>query len=220
MIIKKIINSHSTSILKKILGYILLFNPKIYWKYVDLENKKNHFDFLIQDKHLKNIFDSMENVQSIMEFGCGFGDRLFNLASKNNYKKFHGYDLNANRIKKGNYLLDKQNITNVTLFNELDQLNKKYDLVFTSMTLIYFKEKEIFEIIRKIIYMSNRYIILQEVLSEKEFVHKSTLFAYNYYEILKKCGINKFKIEKIDNSNWQRSNSVYGANIFIDLKNL
>lgn len=220
MMIKKIINSHSTTILKKILGYILLFNPKFYWKYIDLENKKNHFDFLIQDKHLKNMFDSMEGVQFIMEFGCGFGDRLFNLASNNNYNTFHGYDLNTNRIKKGNYLLDKENITNVALFNDLSQLNTKYDLVFTSMTLIYFKEKEIFEIIQKIINMSNRYIILQEVLSEKEFVHKSTLFAYNYNEILKKFGITKFKIEKIDNSNWQRSESVYGANIFIDLKNL
>ena len=74
--------------------------------------------------------------------------------------------------------------------------------------------------IRETLKKSNRYIILQEVLSETNYVHKSTLFAYNYSIILKEFGINNFKINKIDNPNWVRDKNVYGANIFIDLNNL
>ncbi len=221
MIIKKIINSHSKTLIKKILGFFLLINPKFYWKYIDFEKKKSHFDNIIQDQHLEEMFNKMERVSSIFEFGCGFGDRLYNL-SKNNptIHEIHGYDINKNRIEKGNLMIKKQKIKNVKLFNSLNNINKKYDLVFTSMTLIYFKEKDILNILNKLIKRSNRYIILQEVLSESNFVHKSTLFAYNYSIILKEFGINNFKINKIDNPNWVRDKKVYGANIFIDLNNL
>ncbi len=221
MIIKKIINSHSKTLIKKILGFFLLISPKFYWKYIDFENKKGHFDYIIQDQHLEEVFNKIEKVNSIFEFGCGFGDRLYNL-SKNNptIHEIHGYDINKNRIKKGNFLMKKQKIKNVKLFNSLNDINKKYDLVFTSMTLIYFKEKDILNILNKLIKKSNKYIILQEVLSESKFVHKSTLFAYNYSIILKKFGINNFKINKISNPNWVRDKKVYGANIFIDLNNL
>ena len=221
MIIKKVVNSHSKTLIKKILGFFLLQNPKFYWKYIDLEKKKDHFDYIVQDQHLEEEFNKMEKVNSIFELGCGFGDRLYNL-SKNNpsINEIHGYDINKNRIKKGNFMLEKQNIRNVRLFNSFNDINKKYDFVFTSMTLIYFKEEDILNILNKLIKKSNRYIILQEVLSETNYVHKSTLFAYNYSIILKEFGINNFKINKIDNPNWVRDKNVYGANIFIDLNNL
>ena len=75
-------------------------NPKFYWKYIDFE-KKSHFDNIIQDQHLEEMFNKMERVSSIFEFGCGFGDRLYNL-SKNNptIHEIHGYDINKNRIEK------------------------------------------------------------------------------------------------------------------------
>lgn len=220
MIIKKIINSHSKTILKKILGYFLLLNPKFYWKYIDLEKNKNQFDYLIQDAYLEKSYNMMSNVNTILEYGCGFGDRLYNLENNHpNLAEIHGYDLNSKRVAKGNQLLKSGNINKVKLFNEFSLLNRKYDFVFTSMTLIYFKEKEINEIILKLIKRSNRYIIFQEVLSEKKLVHKTTLFAHNYQKILNELGIKNFSVKKIENSNWERDKNVYGANIFIDLKN-
>ena len=48
-------------------------------------------------------------------------------------------------------------------------------------------------------------------------MHKSTLFAHNYFEIFKKLDLKNFKFDKIPNPNWERGKDVYGVNIIISL---
>ena len=215
MFVKTFLKSSSRSKLKKILGFFLLLNPYLYWKYIDLESKKKKFDFLIQDKFLIKTLHELEDINTIFEFGCGFGDRLYNIKKEfGSDFTLEGFDINQKRIQKGSELLLKNNIDGILLSTKENK--NKYDIVFTSMTLIYFNENQIIEILKKLINKTNKYLILQEVCSFSQ-LHKSTLFAHNYLHIFKKLNLKNFKFDKIPNRNWVRGKNVYGVNIIISL---
>jgi len=215
MFVKTFLKSSSRSKLKKIFGFFLLLNPYLYWKYIDLESKKKKFDFLIQDKFLIKTLYQLEDINTIFEFGCGFGDRLYNIKKEfGSDLTLDGFDINQKRIQKGSELLLNNNIDGILLSTKENK--NKYDIVFTSMTLIYFNENQIIEILKKLINKTNKYLILQEVCSFSN-MHKSTLFAHNYFEIFKKLDLKNFKFDKIPNPNWERGKDVYGVNIIISL---
>ena len=201
------------SILKKnkviwtILSFILRINYTFFWRIRDYHPKsikeimvkKHHEDKLIQ-----NYFNKI-SYTSVIELGCGYGVRLFNL--KEYKKKFilSGFDINNNNIifaKK----LNKNKKLNIKFYNQdikKIKLTSKVDYIISSFSLIYLKEKDLIIFFFFFKNMIKKGFLLLEYHS---FYKSNNLsyYVHNFKQIFSRAEINNFNINynKIFYKNW------------------
>ena len=99
--------------------------------------------------------------QTILEVGAGNGANI--QAMKNMFDKFN-YEVTFDAVEPNQIAainLAEQNIVN-TIFPSLENVTKKYDLVFTSGVLIHIHPDKLLEFTKNIYKLSNRFIICAE----------------------------------------------------------
>jgi SAM-dependent methyltransferase len=190
-----------------ILSFILRINYTFFWKIRNYHPKniegitvKKYYE----DRLIKNYFNKI-SYTSVIELGCGYGIRLFNL--KKNKKKFtlKGFDVNNNNVlfaKK----LNKNKKLNIKFYNQdikKIKLTSKVDYILSSFSLIYLKKKDLI-----IFFKNNKSMIKKGFLFlEYHSFYKSNNLSYyvhNFNQIFNNAEMNNFNItyNKIFYRNW------------------
>lgn len=107
------------------------------------------------------------NPSSILEVGCNCGPNLYLLARRFPNAEIVGVDINPEAIQRGNELLKREGISNITLLEGMaDDLgrfqDKSFDVVFTDAILIYIGPDKIKESISEMLRVGSKALVLIE----------------------------------------------------------
>jgi SAM-dependent methyltransferase len=190
-----------------ILSFILRINYTFFWKIRNYHPKniegitvKKYYE----DRLIKNYFNKIFYT-SVIELGCGYGIRLFNL--KKNKKKFtlKGFDVNNKNVLFAKQL-NKNKKLNIKFYNQdikKIKLTSKVDYIFSSFSLIYLKKKDLI-----IFFKNNKNMIKKGFLFlEYHSFYKSNNLSYyvhNFNQIFNDAEMSNFNISynKIFYRNW------------------
>jgi 2-polyprenyl-3-methyl-5-hydroxy-6-metoxy-1,4-benzoquinol methylase len=185
---------------------ILRVNYSFFWKFRSLE-VKSYNDIIkkyFEDEIFLNFFSNKINNLKVVELGCGFGLRLFNLKEQKDYSLI-GYDINKkyinlakkyNEEKKYNIEFCLKKIEDIKLENDVDYL-------ISSFSLIYVKEKDLIKF-----FINNKDMIRKGfIFIEYHTPSKSenlSYYVHNFQKIFDKTLSNDFEIifTKIQNKKW------------------
>ena len=190
-------------------------------------SKSAKFDHKTFQLYLNNIFKHIDlsSIKSCLEFGCGSGLVLYLLP--NSISK-SGIDYSNKLIeiaKKFNPEVDFK-VQNIKFFNT----TKKFDLVFANSVFQYLDdEKSIKKVLKKMISLSNKYIIIMDIidkdlLADYLFMRKKTInddqndykhlaLRKSFFNLIAKD--NNLDIEFIKNQNNLNENSKYRYNVIL-----
>lgn len=142
---------------------------------------------VISNEILKNI--GLEKIKNALEFGCGTGLVSFNL--KDEIEKIDLVDTSQGMIEVLEEKLAENNIKNMTAscndITKYEHLQKKYDLIYTSMVLHHIEDiNNILSIFYKKLKPKGQLIIIDLNKDNGEF-HKSDLEfkGHNGFEVRK-----------------------------------
>lgn len=191
----------------KILSFILRINYPFFWKirnYHPKSSKKIIIKKYYEDELIKIHFNKI-SYASVIELGCGYGIRLFNLREYKKKFTLNGFDINNNNVlfaKK----LNRNKKLGIKFYNQdikKIRLNKKVDYIMSSFSLIYLKKKDLI-----IFFKNNRNMIRKGfLLIEYHSSSKSNNLSYyvhNFKQIFNKAEMNNFNIsfKKIYYNSW------------------
>lgn len=156
------------------------------------------------ENFLENIIGN--DFETFLEVGSSCGNKLYNIATRLNRKKFVGIDINPHAVKIGNVYCQQNSIPNLS-FKELDILSKditrfeqKFDVVFVWATLIYIHPLFIKKALKNIRYLANKKIILIEQ-NESQIKHWPKFLGYQI----------------ANGPNWSRNYAKILSNVFRDI---
>ena len=190
-----------------ILSFILRINYTFFWRIRNYHPKnikgitvKKYYE----DRLIKNFFSKV-SYTSVIELGCGYGIRLFNL--QKNKKKFtlKGFDVNNSNVLFAKQL-NKNKRLNIKFYNQdikKIKLTSKVDYILSSFSLIYLKKKDLI-----IFFKNNKNMIKKGFLFlEYHSFYKSNNLSYyvhNFNKIFSRAEMNNFNInyDKIFYKNW------------------
>ncbi|MFT6325317.1 MAG: spore coat polysaccharide biosynthesis protein SpsF [Bermanella sp.] len=125
--------------------------------YID-RNKSNQF-LSANISMFTTLFSSLNNVESIIEFGCNVGMNLCSLRNIFTDLPLTGVGINSDAINHVNDWGQAQGILD-SIVNI--NLNKKFDLTFTKVVLIHIDPDLLTSVYKNLYDHSNRYILLSE----------------------------------------------------------
>jgi hypothetical protein len=121
------------------------------------------------------IAEDSINVSSVLDVGCG----NFRFKGLFPHLEYTGIDLEYGQDIKSDW-------------NKMKGLNPKYDLVFTSLTLMAFPQQEMEKILVQMFAHSDRYVFIYEGIeenNENKFINNYDLFP----DMLVASGVSKVK---------------------------
>ena len=191
---------------------MLLINTKIFWKYFSNASEDYKFTLTKPDTYLHDFFKKEKKINNVVELGCGYGDKLYNI-HKLDILKLRGYDLNDSKVLLGKILIKNLNIKNIDLITkDITNLTESeigdVDYFITSMTLIYLKKKELIKILEIILHKSKKGFVLQEFSKNSKNLTGKTFYVHDYKNLFSQMGFyKKFNIEfkPIDYSYWKKN---------------
>ena len=193
-----------------LLSYILRINYTFFWKYRRLNSKKleDSFKIYLEDEILIKFFEQKSNNKlKIVELGCGYGLRLFNLQKTKRNFELIGYDINKKYINFAQNYSREKNINIKFLQSKIEDIvvEEDIDYLISSFTLIYVKKNNLINFFLKNKEKIKKGFIFIEYHSEDKSRNLS-YYVHNYKEIFEDC-LPKFKIEyeKINNKRWIKS---------------
>lgn len=194
----------------KIVSVIIMINPFLFWKLRKI-SARSQVEQSVSDIYFLKFFSNL-NTDSIIELGCGKGDRLFFLEKNAIAKKYIGYDLNHSFILYGNNYAKKHNyISQFKVANYLNLNNElSCDYIISSMSLIYLNYNQLSILLNKIKKYVKKGFVLQELINDGNSV-KESYYAHNYKELFSKLSfLNEFDItyEVIDYEPWKKGSSI------------
>jgi len=197
------------------LGRMLLINTKIFWKYFSNASEDYKFTLTKPDTYLHDFFKKEKKINNVVELGCGYGDKLYNI-HKLDILKLRGYDLNDSKVLLGKILIKNLNIKNIDLITkDITNLTESeigdVDYFITSMTLIYLKKKELIKILEIILHKSKKGFVLQEFSKNSKNLTGKTFYVHDYKNLFSQMGFyKKFNIEfkPIDYSYWIKNEAI------------
>ena len=165
---------------------LLRLNYSFFWKirnYSPSNDGGTIYKKYYEDEIIKEYFKRISRAR-IVELGCGYGLRLFNL--KKNKKKFILNAKKFNKNKKLNIKFYNQDIRKI-------RLKSKIDYLISSFSLIYLKKKDL------IIFFKNNKNMIKKgfLLIEYHSPNKSNNLSYyvhDFKQIFLKADMNNFKI--------------------------
>jgi 2-polyprenyl-3-methyl-5-hydroxy-6-metoxy-1,4-benzoquinol methylase len=194
-------------ILWTILSFILRINYTFFWKirnYHPKKSKEIRIKKYYEDKLIKIHFNKIFHA-SIIELGCGYGIRLFNLIKHKKKFILSGFDVNYNNIIFAKELNKNKNL-GIKFYNQnikKIKLTAKVDYIISSFSLIYLKKKDL------IIFFKNNKNMIKKgfLLIEYHSSDKSNNLSYyvhNFKKIFDDAEMNNFNIsfKKIAYNNW------------------
>ena len=172
--------------LKKIFGKALLINPKFYWRYIS--NGENNYRFKKNepDNLIIKTISNYKDIESLVELGSGYGDRLKFIYDEKKIKNITGYEINKSKVIIGNELFRKKEIDIRLIASDITSRNFILDdmeFLITSMTLIYLKDNEIRYLLSKLLPKIKRGFIFQEFMSDK-IKKNETYYNHDFKKIL------------------------------------
>jgi len=194
---------------------MLLINTKIFWKYFSNASEDYKFTLTKPDTYLHDFFKKEKKINNVVELGCGYGDKLYNI-HKLDILKLRGYDLNDSKVLLGKILIKNLNIKNIDLITkDITNLTESeigdVDYFITSMTLIYLKKKELIKILEIILHKSKKGFVLQEFSKNSKNLTGKTFYVHDYKNLFSQMGFyKKFNIEfkPIDYSYWIKNEAI------------
>jgi 2-polyprenyl-3-methyl-5-hydroxy-6-metoxy-1,4-benzoquinol methylase len=186
--------------LKNILGSFS-YNPEKYWtergKTLEKENLYDGSQFRIQEKALVEYLSKLE-FSSVLEIGCGFG-RITKLMINNfpNIKSYSAIDISPDNISKTKKLFDSQKINFQVSTIQNYNPSEKYDLVLSVYVLMHVPPKEIEQVIKKSVNLSQKHVVNVDWFEQqKSNIHLGHNFIHNYDEIYEKNPSN-LKVKQV-----------------------
>jgi len=194
---------------------MLLINTKIFWKYFSNASEDYKFTLTKPDTYLHDFFKKEKKINNVVELGCGYGDKLYNI-HKLDILKLRGYDLNDSKVLLGKILIKNLNIKNIDLITkDITNLTESeigdVDYFITSITLIYLKKKELIKILEIILHKSKKGFVLQEFSKNSKNLTGKTFYVHDYKNLFSQMGFyKKFNIEfkPIDYSYWIKNEAI------------
>ncbi len=195
--------------------------PKLIWKYVPfiwrgntdtsikgverlfLQSEDSMMQMLNSTIHDLLLCNNMHEDAKICELGSGSGGRLYQLSKEFPKFSYLGLDINKRFVNSGNEyfrrISQKKKNINVNLrYCDLEHisLNERYDIIFTSMVLMYVSPKKIYDCIDHIQKSSNIGFILQEFVGVDDKDNPIAGYLHDYVEIFKDLHLHdNFEVE-------------------------
>lgn len=169
----------------------------------------------------------LDEFNSVLEVGSKEGRNLRMIAKSFPNVKMAGIDISPDAVKIGNELLQKEGLTNVSLFernaDQLDFANRSFDLVFVFAVLLYIDPKKILKVLSEMIRVATKRVLILE-WHDPELLRRGVFtnhWIYNYEKLLEPFS-NEIKSLEITNMpedefvdiNWKK----YGYYIDVKLK--
>ncbi|WP_051229779.1 class I SAM-dependent methyltransferase [Psychroserpens burtonensis] len=152
--------------IKKLLFSLNLYEPDFvvsekYWEKRYLNNSNSgsgSYGRLAEFKaHILNNFVKENNIQSVIELGCGDGNQL-RLA---NYQSYIGYDVSETAIELCKSIFEKDVNKSFYLTEDLMDYPKSSDLVLSLDVIFHLTENEVYNsYMQQLFRMSNNYVII------------------------------------------------------------
>jgi len=165
--------------------------------------------------HRKVIVDLVKsaNPESILEFGCGYGQNLYNIKKTIPNIKAVGIDINENSIKEGLGKIKSEGVDvdmSVKDILTTDFPEKSFDVVLTDAVLLMMelKEEQIVGVIQKIVDTAKKKIVLCEWHDDRidlpgfDVSIGNVRIARNYVELLQFCGAKNIVARKVTPEEW------------------
>jgi predicted TPR repeat methyltransferase len=115
---------------------------------------------------VKNIIPYLKGNEKVLEFGCGTGLVGINIAPY--VKELTGIDTSPKMVEKFNEKAHKLNINAKALVKNIFEINEKYDIVISSMTIHHIKD--IFTLSEKL-YETTDNVFLADLVKEDGTFH-------------------------------------------------
>jgi SAM-dependent methyltransferase len=175
-----------------------------YWKNrkVNSNTFKREIKSIIRNKHLFDYLDRIFNTENeirILDVGCGSGYLLCNLIAYLKYKDknyaisqiyYHGIDLNAERLKHTQTIMDHYNIEGILSNENFDTVElQTYDISFALNFFLHIHPDKIKQLMERFINSSNNQMII---------TYYKAPFAQELERHRKKCEKNGLKLNEMD----------------------
>lgn len=191
---------------------------------------------LIREYYAEDRLYLLEKIKSnpfksVLEVGSKQGRNLRMIAKPFPDVKIAGIDISPEAVKIGNELLQKEGLTNVTLFeakaDQLDFDDKSFDLVFVFAVLVFIGPDKIHKVFSEMIRVATKRVLILEwhnpELSKGKFTGH---WIYNYEKLLqpfrneiKSLEITKIPEDEFVDTNWKKYGYYIDARINKDVGN-
>ena len=114
-------------------------------------------------------------VKSVLEVGCGCTHHLINLHKLNSNLDLHGIDYSKDQIEIGYKLFNldlypfKDNLKVLDFTKPLNDINEKYDLVFTQAVTMHLAHERAINFIKNMGTLSKSYIVMVENVNHHDY---------------------------------------------------
>jgi SAM-dependent methyltransferase len=185
--------------------------------YINLKNQ-------LSEKYRLNLFSktrfNFNKINTVLDFGSGLGIDIGILTALNKDIELYLYDINRSSLlyaKRANEIIFKKNVFYLDE-TQMDSMlsEKKFDLIFTNLSLIYLNPKQLIKILQKFISSKPKFILMHE-LSKPYNIKENLIHDYHLHDfeqILKSLRV-KYEIGKSSKPGYPHS--VYGKIITVYL---
>lgn len=185
--------------------------------YINLKNQSS-------EKYRLDLFSkarfNFNKINTVLDFGSGLGTDIGVLTALNKDIQLYLYDINRVTLlyaKRANEILFKKNVYCLDK-TQMDSMlsEKKFDLIFTNLSLIYLNPKQLIKILQKFISSKPKYILMHE-LSKPYNIKKNLTHDYylhDFEQIFKSLRVN-YEIDKSSKPGYPHS--IYGKIIKVYL---
>lgn len=171
-----------------------------YWKkrgpdyQKELEEKSKALKLRLeqQEKIIKKLISKFE-PKSILEIGCGSGRFTRILSTSTKFEKYLAIDISQEQIDNSKkYINNKKIDFQCIKIQDLD-INKKFDLVFSSEVLMHINFNDINSVIKKMVSHANKKIITVDWFDSKKIGSTTGgyCFMHDYNKIFNENGVKE-----------------------------
>lgn len=142
-----------------------------HWKSKDKKIVQSYWESPPATKRSLWLCEQLKQYDFSSIFECGFfsGRNLRYICDHFPNKEVSGLEINKVAIDFAKQKLPKLNLIEKNIY-DVDQIGKKYDIIFTSGVLIHIVPQDIENIVKKMITVCNKYIIHVEDVGKNEVV--------------------------------------------------
>ncbi|MUG47198.1 methyltransferase domain-containing protein [Paenibacillus woosongensis] len=187
-----------------------MINSEQYWEHrfnTDWEENSGRQQTLYFCQLAESMFPDWFNTlliegASVADIGCAEGDCTHFLASRYPKSTFTGIDFSETAIRKARMYYPDQ----LYLQQSIQDIDLKFDIVFSSNTLEHFKEP--FEILKHLFRISNKYVAILIPFQEYERF-KEHFYTFDYHDF--DINVDKFSIVFAEEHDCGRNPNIYWA---------
>jgi len=140
---------------------------------------------------------SKYNFKSVLEVGCGYGRFTEIIEKEYQPERFLAMDLSDSLIKIAKKKISGTNVEFQCTSIQDFKTDEKFELVFCGIILMMISEKDIEEVIKKLISLSKNKIITIDPIEYHPGKTRDYVFIHNYKEIFDKFQVKKVKMHKV-----------------------